>query len=167
MDNSEQALCIVNTRRHARGLYKTLSDRASAGEVFHLSTLMCPAHRKATLAEIRERLNEGLPCRVVSTQIMEAGIDVDFPVGFRAMAGLDSIIQAAGRVNRENRRPGICDLTVFEPDSEFVDARPDISDREGTSRGKSSGSTKIQPHWRRSPPTSTSSMRSRGTVRWT
>ena len=124
MSSSEQALCIVNTRRHARGLYQMLADRVPAGEVFHLSTLMCPAHRKATIAEIRERLSKGLPCRVVSTQIMEAGIDVDFPVGFRAMAGLDSIIQAAGRVNRENRRPGICDLTVFEPDSQFVGRMP-------------------------------------------
>ncbi len=124
MSNHEQALCIVNTRRHARGLYQMLIDRAYAGEVFHLSTLMCPAHRQATIAEIRQRLSEGLPCRVVSTQIMEAGIDVDFPVGFRSMAGLDAIIQAAGRVNREAKRPEVCDLTVFEPDSEFVGRTP-------------------------------------------
>lgn len=124
MSSSEQALCIVNTRRHALGLYQLLANRTSADKVFHLSTLMCPVHRKVTIAEIRERLGADRPCLLISTQIMEAGIDVDFPVGFRAMAGLDSIIQAAGRVNRENRRPGICDLIVFEPGSGFVGRVP-------------------------------------------
>jgi len=124
MGASDQALCIVNTRKHARGLYRMLADRVPAEDVFHLSTLMCPVHRKETIAEIRARLSEGLPCQVVSTQIMEAGIDVDFPVGFRSMAGLDSIIQAAGRVNRENRQPGISELVVFDVDSEFVGRMP-------------------------------------------
>ena len=124
MGASDQALCIVNTRKHARGLYRMLADRVPAEDVFHLSTLMCPAHRKETIAEIRAWLSEGVPCQVVSTQIMEAGIDVDFPVGFRSMAGLDSIIQAAGRVNRENRRSEISELIVFEVDSEFVGRMP-------------------------------------------
>jgi CRISPR-associated endonuclease/helicase Cas3 len=84
---------------------------------------MCPTHRKATLLEIRARLKNGQPCRVVSTQVMEAGIDVDFPVGYRALAGLDSIIQAAGRVNREGRQSG-GHMYVFEPDSEFVKRAP-------------------------------------------
>ena len=124
MRAGEQTLCIVNTRRHARGLYRMLADRVPAEDVFHLSTLMCPTHRKATIAEIRARLSEGAPCQVVSTQIMEAGIDVDFPVGYRSMAGLDSIIQAAGRVNREAKRPGGSELVVFDPDSEFVGRMP-------------------------------------------
>ena len=65
---------------------------------------MYPAHRRAVLAEIRSRLREGLSCRVVSTSLIEAGVDVDFPAVFRELAGLDSILQAAGRCNREGRR---------------------------------------------------------------
>jgi CRISPR-associated endonuclease/helicase Cas3 len=115
----QQVLCIVNTRRHAKGLYDGLSEEGN----YHLSTLMCPAHRKTTLLEIRQRLENGQPCRVVSTQVMEAGIDVDFPVGYRAMAGLDSIIQAAGRVNREGRISS-GDMFVFQPQSEFIKRTP-------------------------------------------
>jgi len=115
----EQALCIVNTRRHAKGLFDQLVEDGA----FHLSTLMCPTHRKATLEEIRQRLKAGQPCRVVSTQVMEAGIDVDFPIGFRAMAGLDSIIQAAGRVNREMRQPW-GNMYVFTPQTEFIKRTP-------------------------------------------
>lgn len=105
-----RVLCIVNTRRHARALY----DLVAGDGVFHLSALMCPAHRSRVIAEIRERLT--MPdsvCRVVSTQLIEAGVDVDFPVVFRAMAGLDSIAQAAGRCNREGGSD--CGLTfVFD-----------------------------------------------------
>ncbi len=114
-----QALCIVNTRRHAKGLFDGLTGDGK----FHLSTLMCPAHRKEVLREVRERLKSGQTCRVVSTQVMEAGIDVDFPVGFRALAGLDSIIQAAGRVNREGKNPN-GDMFVFEPKTEFIKRTP-------------------------------------------
>ena len=114
-----QALCIVNTRKHAKGLFEGLLEDGR----FHLSTLMCPAHRKETLATIRERLINGETCRVVSTQVMEAGIDVDFPMGFRALAGLDSIIQAAGRVNREGKRPS-GEMFVFEPETEFIKRTP-------------------------------------------
>jgi CRISPR-associated endonuclease/helicase Cas3 len=115
----EQALCIVNTRRHAKGLFDQLDMDAS----YHLSTLMCPTHRKAVLEDIRKRLKAGQPCRVISTQVMEAGIDVDFPVGFRALAGLDSIIQAAGRVNREMKR-GVSDVYVFDPETPFIKRTP-------------------------------------------
>lgn len=96
-----QVLCIVNTRKAAQAVYKRLERTGS----FHLSTLMCPSHRKAQLREIRRRLKEGLPCRVVSTSLIEAGVDVDFPAVFRETAGLDSILQAAGRCNREGKRP--------------------------------------------------------------
>lgn len=109
----KQVLCIVNTRRHAREIFKQL-----AGDCYHLSTLMCPAHRKEVLSQIRIRLNpqSQKPCRVVSTQLIEAGVDVDFPVVYRAMAGIDSIVQSAGRCNREGRlKEGI--LYVFRPSS--------------------------------------------------
>ncbi|MFZ3151103.1 MAG: CRISPR-associated helicase Cas3' [Anaerolineaceae bacterium] len=119
LNAQSQVLCIVNTRKHAKGLFQGLEDPGR----FHLSTLMCAAHRKAVIDEIRKSLAADKVCRVVSTQIMEAGIDVDFPVGYRAFSGLDSIIQAAGRVNRENKH-GIGDLFVFEPDSKFVGRTP-------------------------------------------
>jgi CRISPR-associated endonuclease/helicase Cas3 len=115
----EQVLCIVNTRRHASGLFGGLRDEGN----FHLSTLMCPAHRRAKLAEIEKRLKGKQTCRVVSTTVMEAGIDLDFPVGYRALSGLDSINQAAGRVNRE-MRCGVSEMFVFEPKSEFIKKMP-------------------------------------------
>ena len=96
----EQVLCIVNTKRHAVELYKALPQD---GATFHLSTLMCPRHRSVTIRTIKRRLKAQRPCRVVSTQLIEAGVDIDFPVVYRAAAGLDSIAQAAGRCNREGR----------------------------------------------------------------
>lgn len=101
-----QALCIVNTRAHAARLFAALNETCSNDGVFHLSAQMCPAHRSDVLADIRARLNAQPPqaCRVLSTQLIEAGVDIDFPVVYRAMAGLDSIAQAAGRCNREGRR---------------------------------------------------------------
>jgi CRISPR-associated endonuclease/helicase Cas3 len=119
LNSHQQALCIVNTRRHAKGLFDSLDGDGC----FHLSTLMYPAHRKRILAEIRQRLVTGLPCRVVSTQVMEAGIDVDFPVGYRALAGLDSILQAGGRVNREMKQSR-SELFVFDPQTEFIKRTP-------------------------------------------
>ncbi len=103
-----QALCIVNRRDQAQKLFALLPDEGS----FHLSTAMYPAHRREMLDEIRERLRAGLPCRVVSTSLVEAGVDVDFPVAYRSLAGLDSIIQAGGRCNREGI-PGIVNGTVY------------------------------------------------------
>ncbi|QFU18027.1 CRISPR-associated endonuclease Cas3'' [Microvirga thermotolerans] len=99
---AEQVLCIVNTRTHAQDLYRILAGRSGT---YHLSTLMCAAHRREILAEIRQRLKDGAPCRVVSTSLIEAGVDIDFPLVYRAQAGLDSIAQAAGRCNREGLRP--------------------------------------------------------------
>lgn len=102
---NEQILTIVNNRRHAQSLFQTLKDRQIEG-VFHLTTLMCAAHRSETLEIIRDRLKpeNALPCRVISTSLIEAGVDVDFPCVMRAEAGLDSIAQAAGRCNRERLR---------------------------------------------------------------
>lgn len=101
LNQKAQVLCIVNTRKSAQELFGRLERTGR----FHLSTLMCPAHRRSQLQEIRRRLSAGLPCRVVSTSLIEAGTDVDFPSVYREMAGLDSILQAAGRCNREGKRP--------------------------------------------------------------
>lgn len=98
---NEQILCIVNNRRHARAVYQSIAAQPGAR---HLTTLMCAAHRSEVLAEIRQRLHDGLPCRLVATSLIEAGVDVDFPTVLRAEAGLDAIAQAAGRCNREGRR---------------------------------------------------------------
>lgn len=105
-----QVLCIVNTRKAAQELYRSLAGEGN----FHLSTLMCPVHRKAILETIRKRLDDGLTCRVVSTSLIEAGVDVDFPAVYREMAGLDSILQAAGRCNRNGKRSaGESIVTIF------------------------------------------------------
>lgn len=100
----EQGLAIVNTRKHAASLYDALKAQTDGKGCIHLSAAMTPEHRSRKLAEIRHRLKDGQPCRVVATQLIEAGVDVDFPVVWRALAGLDSIAQAAGRCNREGRR---------------------------------------------------------------
>ena len=106
-----QVLCIVNSRKAAQEIFHRLDRDGS----FHLSTLMYPVHRKAVLDTIRSRLQQGLPCRVVSTSLIEAGVDVDFPAVYREQAGLDSILQAAGRCNREGKRPAAESVvTVFE-----------------------------------------------------
>ena len=96
------ALCIVNTRAHAAALFDALRFTETEG-AYHLSANMCAAHRRAVLAEIRERLRAGDACRVVSTQLVEAGVDLDFDAVYRAPAGFDSVAQAAGRCNREGR----------------------------------------------------------------
>lgn len=111
LNESSQALCIVNTRRHARELYERL---AGAPGACHLSTWMCAAHRRSGLAAVRQRLSSGEPTRLIATSLVEAGVDLDFPVVWRAETGLESIIQAAGRCNREGRAPK-GDVFVFEP----------------------------------------------------
>ncbi|MEO5365912.1 MAG: CRISPR-associated helicase Cas3' [Magnetococcus sp. WYHC-3] len=97
----DQVLCIVNTRAHARFLYESLPRGDGR---YHLTTLMCAAHRRSKLLEIRERLKQGRPCVVVATSLVEAGVDVDFHAVYRAESGLDALIQAAGRCNREGLR---------------------------------------------------------------
>lgn len=101
MNSCHQVLCIVNSRKSAQEVYQRLEGDGT----YHLSTLMYPAHRWQQLTEIRKRLKQNLPCRVVSTSLIEAGVDVDFRTVFREQAGLDSILQAAGRCNREGKRP--------------------------------------------------------------
>ena len=111
LKEQEQGLCVVNTRKHARQLFDLLGRQEGH---FHLSALMYPAHRTRVLDTIRQRLREGRVCRVVSTSLVEAGVDVDFPVVLRALAGLDSIAQAAGRCNREGRHSA-GQVIVFNP----------------------------------------------------
>ena len=100
LSGHEQVLCVVNNRRQAQSLWGQLPEEGS----FHLSTTMTPEHRRRVLETIRARLKTNQTCRVVSTSLIEAGVDVDFPTVYRAMAGLDSLLQAAGRCNREGKR---------------------------------------------------------------
>ncbi len=97
------ALVIVNTRRHARELFEAACVRFPERPVFHLSAQMCPKHRAEILEIVKGLLHFGKPCLLVSTQLIEAGVDIDFPCVFREMAGADSLAQAAGRCNREGR----------------------------------------------------------------
>jgi CRISPR-associated endonuclease/helicase Cas3 len=120
-------LVIVNTTKAAQRLYQVCKQRFDSA-MFHLSTRMCPAHRRRVLAEIRERLNDGTRVLCVSTQLIEAGVDVDFGGVIRHVAGLDSIAQAAGRCNRNGRR-AIGRVQVLNPADEPIDRLIDI--REG------------------------------------
>lgn len=97
----------MNTRNHAYKLYELLHEQEG---IYHLSARMCPVHRTQVLRKIRTALQKGEKCRVISTQLIEAGVDVDFPVVYRSSAGIDSIAQAAGRCNREAR---MCRGQVF------------------------------------------------------
>jgi CRISPR-associated endonuclease/helicase Cas3 len=109
----EQGFIIVNTRKHALALYRAAEVAGLEGLV-HLSTRQYATHRRTILAKVRQALENEAPCRLIATSLIEAGVDLDFPKGWRAEAGLDQIAQAAGRVNREGRR--LLDestLTVF------------------------------------------------------
>jgi CRISPR-associated endonuclease/helicase Cas3 len=100
LSEKSQVLCVVNSRKQAQKLYQCLEGDGN----YHLSTMMIPQDRKRVLRAIRERLKAGKACRVISTSLVEAGVDLDFPEVYRALAGLDSIIQAGGRCNREGKR---------------------------------------------------------------
>jgi len=120
-----QALCIVNLKRHALSLFAELQALEADG-LYHLSTSMCPAHRHKVLDEVRRRLEAKEPCRLVSTQCVEAGVDVDFPIVYRAWGPIEAIAQAAGRCNRN----GLQDLSVvhvFVPESDGRRLYPDGS----------------------------------------
>ena len=110
-----QVLAIVNNRRHARTLFEAVAELPGAR---HLSTVMTPQHRRHVLAEVRADLLQRRPVRLVSTSLVEAGVDVDFPLVLRAAAGIDSIAQAAGRCNREGRLSNLGEVVVFTPTSE-------------------------------------------------
>ena len=110
------ALVIVNNKRQARELFEQLRGEG----VFHLSTNMTARHRRAVLEYVRESLNAKEPVLLISTALVEAGVDLDFPEVWRAVAGIDSIAQAAGRCNREGRMEERGKVFVFEPDQEYA-----------------------------------------------
>jgi CRISPR-associated endonuclease/helicase Cas3 len=113
LSQHSSVLCIVNRRDDCRTLYELMPEGT-----FHLSALMCGAHRSKVIEKIKKQLGEKIPTRVISTQLVEAGVDLDFPVVYRALAGLDSIAQAAGRCNRE----GLLEkgqVVIFVPPSMF------------------------------------------------
>lgn len=113
----EQVLVIVNLKKHARELAAAVQEQAGGEGLFHLSTNLCPTHREAVLREVRARLEPGSaqPCRLIATQCVEAGVDLDFPSVWRALGPLEAIAQAAGRANRNGRLPGGGEVRVFLP----------------------------------------------------
>jgi len=117
MTRHGQALAVVNTRKHAKELYATVKVKSLGNGAFHMSTDMCPAHRLDALSEIKALLSKGLPCHLISTQCIEAGVDIDFPAVWRALGPLESIVQAAGRCNR-NGQQGRGEVIVFLPEDE-------------------------------------------------
>lgn len=121
-------LVVVNTKKWAQQLYGACKARVDQGSLFHLSTSLCPAHRKKILAAVRKRLDNSLPVLCISTQLIEAGVDVDFASVIRFLAGMDSIAQAAGRCNR-NKKWEQSPVYVVNPDQETIDQLDDI--REG------------------------------------
>lgn len=115
LQGEDQVLCVVNTRAEAERIYSSLPGDGN----FHLSTRMTPNHRRRILRIVRDRLRSGEHCRLISTSLIEAGVDVDFPVVYRQIAGIDSIVQAAGRCNREGKlaRPG--KVYIFRTDGKI------------------------------------------------
>lgn len=118
IEAEENACIIVNLRRHAVKLFEFLkNDHCDREALFFLTTDLCPEHRSEVIRTIKERQKAGLPCKVISTQCIEAGVDLDFRVLYRALAPLEAIIQAAGRCNRSGNF-GIGKVVVFEPEVE-------------------------------------------------
>lgn len=110
----DQVLVITHRRADAR----ILAELLPAGGRYHLSALMCAAHRAQVVQAVKDTLGRGEPCRLISTQLIEAGVDVDFPVVYRALAGLDSLAQAAGRCNRNGTRPELGRFVVFNAETD-------------------------------------------------
>jgi CRISPR-associated endonuclease/helicase Cas3 len=130
---SPQVLCIVDARRHAADLFAMLPHD---GARFHLSAAMCPQHRREVLARAKDRLGQGLPCRLVTTRVIEAGVDISFPAVWRAIAGVDSLHQAAGRCNRNGEFAEAGRFVIFEPAREDAVPKPlaDLRRRVGEAR---------------------------------
>lgn len=131
LNECRQALCVVNSRRQAKALYDMLESR----NIFYLTTLMYPAHRKNVLARIKCLLDANEQCVVVATSLIEAGVDIDFPVVYRALAGIDSMVQAAGRCNREGKRAAQESIVyIFESVNDY--ALPyDVKQKAAVARG--------------------------------
>lgn len=163
-----QVLCVVGTKRGARRVYRDIvADAIDKGRLvsekeavdkgyYHLSTLMTPQHRSDVFEVIRRRLADGLRCVVVSTQLVEAGVDVDFPVVYREMAGIDSLVQAAGRCNREGKRDtgtvAIFDYTIEgerQKTSLWLEKMKDITRQLMDEQGVEDIESLVQPFFRR------------------
>ena len=117
MNQTDSGLAIVNKKHHAKKLYQLLCDKCIPNEVFHISTDMCASHRIKTLSIITDRLKSGLPCRIVSTQCIEAGVDLDVKSIWRTLAPLEAIIQSIGRCNR-NFKIGMGKAVIYIPDED-------------------------------------------------
>ena len=116
---AQRSICtIVNMKKHAKKLFDALQLVCESESIFYITTELCPAHRRAVIEQVKKRLHDGLPCRVIATQCIEAGVDLDFDSVFRALAPLESIIQAAGRCNRNGRHPEGGQVLVFLPDED-------------------------------------------------
>jgi len=122
MREHRQVLCIVNSRMQANNVCELLKKEEGC---FHLSTYMTPTHRSAVLGKIRQQLKDKKLCRVIATSLIEAGVDVDFPTVYRAQAGIDSEIQAAGRCNREGERNlEESEVLIFIPEQRYINHYP-------------------------------------------
>ena len=132
LTNHPQLLIIVNNRRHARSLYDSAKHLDGT---YHLTTLMCAEHRSQVLETIRARLKAGAPCRLIATSLIEAGVDVSFPRLMRAEAGADSVAQAAGRCNRENKWSAeASEVLIFHPEEKWQ-APPELDAYAACMRG--------------------------------
>ncbi|MCI5123727.1 MAG: CRISPR-associated helicase Cas3' [Candidatus Electrothrix sp. AR5] len=125
LEEKGNCLVVVNTKKWAQKLYERCADEVDEGTIFHLSTSLCPAHRKKIFAKVRELLADKLPVLCISTQLIEAGVDVDFNSVIRFLAGLDSIAQAAGRCNRNGNLP-TAEVFVVNPQEEQINMLKDI-----------------------------------------
>jgi CRISPR-associated endonuclease/helicase Cas3 len=118
LNDNPRAMCIVNSRKHAYALYKLAKDEKQMESIYHLSTLMHSKHRRKVLKEVKEKLIRKENVILIATSLVEAGVDIDFPLVMRSIAGIDSIIQAGGRANREGKLER-GRVLVFEPTSEM------------------------------------------------
>ena len=126
-------LVIVNTKKWAQNLYRRCLQEVEGESIFHLSTNLCPSHREIIFENLRERLDNKLPVLCITTQLIEAGVDIDFNSVIRFLAGLDSIAQAAGRCNR-NSRLATAPVYIVNPGEESIDMLPDIKAVQEVSR---------------------------------